>query len=241
MSPAQATSTPALSRACTSISSAPPARSVPSPAEPAPPARSLTRDLAARLRCELPRRAPQPLTARTHSRGPRRCDTQTRHPYADQARPRKGAGPMGVGPPRATQRQRAHQVRRRRAQRPGQDREHLRAPRLCLDRPHRPSRADAVVGPLHPTQAGDRRRQDGGARTPRARRRVFHAPHQDRRRPARPPPAADDRGDRHHLRPRHRGRDRPAERPAALDQDRGRPGDLGKAGSGRAAHPGGVR
>ncbi len=60
---------------------------------------------------------------------------------------------MGAGLHRAAQRQRAVQEGRRRPQRPGQDRERLRAPRIRLDRPERPARPDALVGPLHPAQA----------------------------------------------------------------------------------------
>ena len=56
--------------------------------------------------------------------------------------------------------------------------------RLRLDRPRRPARPAALVGPLHPAPARHRRRQDGRARAARARRRVLHAAGPHRRRPA---------------------------------------------------------
>ena len=99
----------------------------------------------------------------------------------------QGPGPVGARAPRAADAQRAGQEGRRRAQRPGPDREHLLQGRLRLDRPGRPARPDALVGPLHPAPARHRRRQDRGPRAARARRRVLHAAGPHRRRPAHAP------------------------------------------------------
>ena len=81
--------------------------------------------------------------------------TARQAPTASAAPVRRAArrGPVGARPPRAAQPQRAHQEGRRRAQRPGPHRDHLRAPRLRQHRPGRPARPDALVGPLHPAQA----------------------------------------------------------------------------------------
>ena len=133
-----------------------------------------------------------------------------------------GPGPVGAGPPRAADAQRAGQEGRRRAQRPGPGREHLLQGRLRLDRPGRPARPAALVGPLHPAAARHRRRQDRGPRAARARRRVLHAAGPHRRRPAHDRAAAGDRADLLGVRPGHRRHHRPAERAAALDPDRGR-------------------
>ena len=68
--------------------------------------------------------------------------------------------------------------------------------RLRLDRPGRPARPDALVGPLHPAQARHRRRQDRDPRAGGARRRVLHAAGPHRRRPADHRAAARHRRDR---------------------------------------------
>ena len=113
----------------------------------------------------------------------------------------KGPGPVGAGPPRAADAQRAGQEGRRRAQRPGPGREHLLQGRLRLDRPGRPARPAALVGPLHPAAARHRRRQDRGPRAARARRRVLHAAGPHRRRPAHDRAAAGGRADLHRSSP----------------------------------------
>ena len=109
--------------------------------------------------------------------------------------------------------------------------------RLRLDRPGRPARPVALVGPLHPAQARHRRRQDGSPRAARARRRVLHAAGPHRRRPAHHRAAAGHRRDLARVRPRHRRHHRPAEHPAALDPHRGRPRDLGSASRPSACSP----
>ena len=94
--------------------------------------------------------------------------------------------------------------------------------RLRLDRRRRPARPDALVGPLHPAQARDRRRQDRDPGAGGAGRRVLHAARPHRRRPADHRAAARHRRDLAGVRPRHRRHHRPAERPVPLDPHRGR-------------------
>ena len=108
-------------------------------------------------------------------------------------------------------------------------------------RPGGPARPVPLVGPLHPAQGRHRRRPHRGAGAARARGRVLHAPRPGRRRPARPRPAARDRGHLHRVRPGHRRHHRPAEHPAALDPGRGHAGDLAAARGGRPADHRGVR
>ena len=78
------------------------------------------------------------------------------------------------------------------------------------------------MGPLHPAQARDRRRQDRDPGAGGAGRRVLHAARPHRRRPADHRAAAGDRRDLAGVRARHRRHHRPAERPVPLDPDRGR-------------------
>ena len=166
--------------------------------------------------------------------------TRHRHtcpPPAPQAR----RGPVGVGLPRAAERQRAVQEGRQPAQRPRPDREHLRAPRIRLDRRRRPARPLPLVGPVHAAQAGHRRRQDRDPRARGARRRALHAPRAHRRRPAQPRAAAHGRRHLGRVRPRHRRPDRPAERPVPLDRRPRRPHDLEPARVRRPVDAGGVR
>ena len=153
-------------------------------------------------------------------------------------RARQVPRPGSVGPrhARTAQPQRADEEGRRRAERAAPHHRHLLQGRLRLDRRLRPARPDALDGPLHPAPSRYQRRQDRAARTRRARRPLLHDAHPNSRRPAQRVAAASDREHRHHVRPRPRRRHRPAERPAALDPDRRRTGDLGRARSGRSAH-----
>ena len=148
---------------------------------------------------------------------------------------------MGAGLPRAAQHRRADQEGRRRPERPRAHRPDLRARRLPLDRQAGPALPDAVVRPVHATQAGraGRAHRLGGARG--ARGRVLHDADPHRRRPADERAAARDRVGERAVRTRRRRRHRPAERAAALDPHRGRAGDLRTARSGRAHDAGGVR
>ena len=108
---------------------------------------------------------------------------------------------------------------------------------LRLHRPGRPARPVPLVRAVHPAPPGHRRRQDRHPGAGGARRPLLHAPGPDRRRPADQRAAARDRRHLAPVRPRHRRRHRPAEHPAALDRDRGRPGDLGAARSRSACPP----
>ena len=83
--------------------------------------------------------------------------------------------------------------------------------------------------------------QDRGPGARGARRPLLHAAGPHRRRPARPRPAARDRGHLPPVRPRHGRRHRPAEHPAALDRDRERARDLGRTGVRGAEHHRGLR
>ena len=84
----------------------------------------------------------------------------------------------------------------------------------------------ALVRPLHAAQAGRPGRAHGLGRARGARGRVLHAADPDRRRTDDVGAAAHDRVGQRAARPRRGRCDRPAERAAALDPDRGRPGDL---------------
>ena len=163
-----------------------------------------------------------------------------RRPLRSSA-PEARRGSVGPGLPRAAERQRAVQEGRQPAQRAGPHREHLRPPWLLLHRRRRPARAVPLVRPLHPAQAGPRRRQDRRPGAGGARRRVLHDAGAHRRRAAHHRAAARHRRGQHDVRPRHRRRHRPAERAVPLDPHRGRPGDLGEAGGRRAGHHGGLR
>ena len=148
---------------------------------------------------------------------------------------------MEARPPRAAQPERAHQEGRRRAERPRPDRDDLQQARVRLHRPGRPARPHALVGALHPAQAGDRRRPHRGAGARGARRPLLHAPRPARRRGADHRAAARPRRDQPDLRARHRGRHGPAEHPVPLDRDREHAGDLAAPGEPRDDHDGGVR
>ena len=149
---------------------------------------------------------------------------------------------MGARPPRAAHAQRAGQEGRRRAERPGPDREHL-LPRPASPRSTRPTCAAGCAG---------------GASTPSAARASTAARPRSSSRTSSTTStsccgsastAASSRTEQlrviaevsHRVRPRHRRRHRPAERPAALDPDRGRAGDLAAARGGRPVHDRGLR
>ena len=153
----------------------------------------------------------------------------------------RGEGQWAAGSLHPAERQRADQEGRRRSQRADTHRDDLLQARLRLDRRRRPARPDALVGPLHPAQARDRRRQDRRPGAGGAGRRVLHAAGPDRRRAAHHRAAARHRRDLRGVRPRHRRHHRPAEHPAALDPDRGRAGDLAAAGGRRPVHHRGLR
>ena len=82
---------------------------------------------------------------------------------------------MGPRPARTAQCQRADQEGRRRAQRAGPHREHLRQGRLRQHRQERPARTVPLVGPLHPARAGLRRHLDRRREHRHARGQVLHA------------------------------------------------------------------
>ena len=110
---------------------------------------------------------------------------------------------------------------------------------LLVDSPAGPARQVPLVGPVYAASARHRWRQDRDPRAPPARRRVLHAAHSLRRRPAVRRAGARDRGHLHGVWPRHGGRQRSPEHPAALDPHRGRAGDLpARRGRWPAAHRG---
>ena len=79
---------------------------------------------------------------------------QARGPKKARARKGKAEGQWALGYREPHEQERAVQEGRPPAQRPGAHREHLRPPRLRLDRPGRPARALPVDGPLHPARRG---------------------------------------------------------------------------------------
>ena len=117
----------------------------------------------------------------------------------------------------------------------------LRPAGLRVDRPVGSSRQVPLVGAVHPAPAGDRGRPDGRVGRRGDRGLVLHDAAAHSRRPALRRATAHGRRHRQGVRPRPGRRHRPAERAVPLDQDRGRPGDLGAARGGRAVHPAGVR
>ena len=149
--------------------------------------------------------------------------------------PEARRGPVGARLPRAAQRQRAVQEGRRRAQRPGPDREHLRPPRLRLHRPRRPARPVPLVGPLHPAQAraSTAARPRSSSRTSSTTSTSCCASAVDGGQLSPAQLRAIGRH-LHRVRPRHRRHHRPAEHPVPLDPHRGRARRSG-SGSRRSA------
>ncbi len=116
--------------------------------------------------------------------------------------------------------------------RPLDVRDRRASPRSTRQRPARP---DALVGPVHPAPAGDRRRPHRHARA-RASSTTSTSCCGSASTAAGSSLAQlrDARRHLHAVRPRHRRRHRPAEHPVPLDPDRGRARDLGR-GSRRSA------
>ena len=185
---------------------------------------SSPRSRTQRDRTSTPRSA-DPGAARSRP-APPRGGRAARSATASDGGPRPG--PVGAGPPRAAERQRADEEGRRRPARPAADRDPLPLHRLRRHRPGRPARPDALVGAVHPARTRHRRRPHRRPRAGGARGQVLHDAGPDRRRAADHQRAAHHRRGLHQVRPGHRRPHRSAERPAALGADRGRAGHLGR-------------
>src|SRR6266851_4860482 len=102
----------------------------------------------------MTRAAPAALGAPSRRRNSHAIDSVAAR--ASTARP----GPVGPRPLRTTQRRRAVQEGRPGPQRPNAHPDPVRAGRVRLDRPDGPARPVPLVGPVHPAQTRDPRRQD---------------------------------------------------------------------------------